>query len=184
MATVTFLSGDEMLAGVRSGLAEAAAGRPYVLARLRLHGDLHDAGPMPAAALVEAFLAHLGLRASEARRLVEIDTERALRIAASVLQRDLARDEELVTAAAAADLAARLRDAIEPWALVAFTGFSLPPGDVGTLVGRPFVRVVAGAGAEGGVIFVGEQEIAMVWAVDDDSAARGIEDVRGRPRRS
>jgi hypothetical protein len=182
-ADVTFLPADDLLADLRAALSRAASDNPYLISRLRLHCHLHDAGPMPVAALVMRYLQHLGYRAAAACELVEIEVERALEVVTAVFHHDVARNEELIPAEQAGELGALVRGIVEPWAVVALTGFSLPPGNVGALIGRPFVRVVADTGAEGGALFVGEGEIAMVWALDDDGPTRASYDIRPPARR-
>lgn len=184
MAQVTFLPDEETPQELRAALAEAAKGRPFVLARLRLHFHLHDAGPMPAPALVQAYLAYLGYDASAAAALHEMAVERALQVTAQLLHYDLARDEEVILPEVARQVESLLRSTLEPWAALALTSFQIPANKTGSLVGWPSVRVVAKFDAEGGVIFVGEDQIAMLWAVDDDGPDRSIWDVSHRPRLS
>lgn len=181
MSEITFVPDEGSFDELRAALRQAAPGRPYVVERLTLHCHLHDAASVSPRDIVKGYLECLGYKAAAASALSEIDAELGIEVAISVLHWDLARSEEMVLAETAAHLTSLLTSVVEPWAVLAFTGISLPKRPIGPLCGRAFVRVVADEDAEGGVLFLGEGAIAMIWAKDDDGPTRGIEDVHRRP---
>jgi RHS repeat-associated protein len=73
----------------------------------------------------------------------------------------------------------RLRENTE-WAILALTNLKRFEPSTSPLAYYGFAHVVARENAEGGILFVGEQDIAMIWFVDDDGPSRSIVDMRGR----
>jgi hypothetical protein len=178
---ISFVARVEEMARIRELIRSYARGCDYVAKRFLLHWHLYDAaGTLPERNILDAYLAHLGVSRTNAANLPEISTEEAHDLLAWAFHYDLARQEEMLSEEDARQCAAEVRRAVDDWAILAFTNLQLPQGRARAPYGYPFYRVVTQLGVEGGVIFVGEQDIAMVWFVDDDGPERGIMDLSVR----
>ncbi|AUX34340.1 MULTISPECIES: hypothetical protein [Sorangium] len=175
----SFLENNEGEHAVRSYIRSFAHGREYVANRFIFHWHVYETQQcVPTRQLLAEYLTHVGYQPRSAEGLGEVTVARAYDIVEDMLRYDLARHEELVTEADARLSAARLRDETT-WAVLAFTNLkrSMPSMNF-PLAYHGFVRVVACENAEGGVLLVGEQDIAMIWFLDDDGPSRGMMDLK------
>jgi hypothetical protein len=152
-------------------------GCSYVSERFIFHWHLYEiAKGGTERGLVASYLNSLGYRREAANELHDISVERVFPLLERMFWRDTARDEEMVSVEEAAGWIERLRTSTESWALSAFTNLYVPEGKERDFNGYPFVRVTARDNMEGGVFLLGEQDIVMVWFIDDDGPARAIHD--------
>jgi hypothetical protein len=166
---------------VRSHVASCARPCVYIAERFTFRQHLYEAVELvDPSQLVEKYLAFLGLQPMAARNLVELAVERAYEMLAEMFRWDLARQEELVTEEETRLFMQRIQEQTESWAVLAFTNMNVPEPRAYRLGSYPFHRVVAEVGSEGGVILVGEQELSMIWFVDDDGPTRAMYDRRYR----
>ena len=153
-----------------------------IVKRFVVHWHVHELpvleSPLRA---VGSYFAQLGMAPDRAGVLREIAVPAAYSIIGELLRYDLAREEELVSA----EQAERCRNLVEQkssdWAAYAFTNLSplRVPGRL-SVTFSPRTRVVRELDMEGGVILLGEQDIAMIWFLEDDSPSRGMLDLRYR----
>jgi hypothetical protein len=165
---------------VRSYVRSFAHDRAYVADRFIFHWHLYETPqPLPTRQILSEYLAHLGYQSSCAGALRELTAARAYDILEDMLHYDLARREELVTGVDARMSADRIREETE-WAILAFTNLKRFEPSTSPLAYYGFAHVIACENAEGGVLLVGEQDIAMIWFVDDDGPSRSVVGIRGR----
>lgn len=181
-----FVAHDVYSAAVVKYIQHLARECSYIEERFRFHWHLYRNERRATEREVMAdYFAHLGYAAECAPRLPEIDMSSAHDILAEMFRWDLARNEELVTEEEARRCVDLVREDTDPWAILAFTNLDLPKEREYRLGSYPFVRVVAALNIEGGVLFIGTEDIAMLWFLDDDGPSRAICDrrYRGRSRR-
>lgn len=153
----------------------------YIEERFRFHHHSYRAEPgAHERQVVAQYLAHLGYSADCVSRLPEIDVDAAYDILSELFRWDLARDEELVTEEEARSCVSSVRSDTEAWAILAYTNLVLPERRRYRLGSYQFERVVSPINIEGGAIFIGSDDIAMVWFLDDDGPTRAICDRRQR----
>lgn len=172
---VAFLRRDAEIERVDAVIRRIAGARTFLVDRFLFEWHACDATALSPRDLVRAYLTHLGFDASRVDDFPEIPTERALAFVDALWLHDFARREDLLSPEAAATCAQAIRDAVEPWAILAFTNL-LEPGSPHyapeRLFGEAYIPVLGKKSAEAGVILMGEEDIAMIWFDDDDSPKR------------
>jgi len=178
---VSFMENDVGEASLREYVGRFARGCRYVAERIRFHWHLYSTDAnLSERQIVAAFLRHLGYRADCVDDLTELTQEQVDEVIQELFQRDLARDEELLSVDDARLCAQRVSELTAPWAILAFTNMKISRDKRYRLGSYDSCRVVAHDNVEGGMIFIGEQDIAMVWFLDDDGPTRASYDYRDR----
>lgn len=158
-------------------ISRVAGNRRFLVDRLIFTWHGYKISKTAPRELVGEYLAHLGYSAIRIADFPEIPTERALAFIDALWRNDFARNEDLLPHAAATTCSLAIRDAVEPWAILAFTNLlqpEPPPYAPERLFGERFIPVLPQKGAEAGFMFVGEEDIALVWFDDDDGPTRSI----------
>ncbi|MGK4003715.1 hypothetical protein WMF31_13880 [Sorangium sp. So ce1036] len=179
---ISFIKNSEGQCAVLSYVRSFARDCAYVADRFVFHWHVYETPQlMPTRQLLAEYLTCIGYQSSCVDALRELTLPRAYDILEDMLRYDLARREELVTEADARLSTDRLREETA-WAIVAFTNLKRIEPSTSPLAYYGFAHVVAYENAEGGVLFVGEQDIAMIWFVDDDGPSRSSVDIKSSSR--
>ncbi|WP_437535161.1 hypothetical protein WME79_13020 [Sorangium sp. So ce726] len=177
---ISLIENSEGEHAIRSYVRSFAHDCAYITERFIFHWHAYETSqPVPPQQLLTEYLAHIGYKSSCIDGLRELTPARAYDILEDMLHYDLARREELVTEQEARLSVDRLREETE-WAILAFTNLKRSEPSTSPLAYYGFTHVVACDNAEGGVLLVGEQDIAMIWFVDDDGPSRSVVDIRAR----
>lgn len=172
-----FIRRDAEIEQVYEVIRGVAGARRFLVDRFVFEWHIYKSSAENPRDVIRAYLAHLRYDPARVDSFPEIPTDRALSFVDALWTHDFARNEDLLPPAATATCARAIREAILPWAILAFTNLlepARPPYAPERPFGGRFIAVLQKKSAEAGIVFLGETDISFVWFDDDDSPKRSI----------